>query len=306
MSLIKTKFGFQSKASEIIDGIDLSGKNVIVTGANSGIGIETARAMAQAGASVTLAVRDISAGEKAAREIRSTTGNRDVEVRHLDLSRLESVNEFVGQWTEPLHVLINNAGVMALPELQKTSFGIEMQFMTNYLGHFALTRGLHPFLRQTVSARVVMVSSSGHLLSPVVFGDVNFDFRPYDAWNAYAQSKTACILFAIEADKRWADDGIRVNALNPGAIQTNLQKYVGGKLQSKPEFHKTPQQGAATSVLLAASPLLDGIGGRYFENSNEAPTVYKRPAIFEGVAHYALDKEEASKLWNVSKDFIRV
>ncbi|QHT70832.1 SDR family NAD(P)-dependent oxidoreductase [Rhodocytophaga rosea] len=304
MELIKTKFGFHSTADEVIEGIDLSGKRAIVTGASSGIGIETVRALAKAGAEVTLAVRNVEAGTKVANEIIAATANKKIYVAPLHLDDLTSINRFVDSWQEPLHVLVNNAGVMAIPELQKTASGIEMQFMTNYLGHFALSVGLQDALASAGSARIVVVSSSGHLLSPVVYDDINFLFRAYDPWLSYGQAKTACILFAVGATKRWAEKGITVNALNPGAILTNLQKHVGGRLRSAPELHKTPQQGAATSVLLAASPLLEGSGGHYFENCNQAITVPKRPDNYEGVAMYALNGDNADHLWDLSLQFL--
>lgn len=300
MNYIKTPFNFNSTATEVIAGTDLAGKKAIITGGASGVGLETTRALAIAGADITIAVRNIEAGEKVAEELILATGNSNINVGQLDLNSLSSINNFVASWRGPLHILINNAGVMAIPELQRTVSGIEMQFMTNYLGHFALSIGLHEALKSAGSARIVMVSSSGHLLSPVVFDDINFLFRSYDPWLSYGQSKTACILFVVAAAERWAADGIISNALNPGAILTNLQKYVGGVLRSAPEFHKSPQQGAATSVLLAASPLLDKISGRYFENCNESEIVTERPAIFEGVANYALDKGNAERLWEVS------
>lgn len=150
----------------------------------------------------------------------------------------------------------------------------------------------------------MVVSSSGHLFSPVVFDDLHFRFRPYDPLLAYAQSKTAAILFAVGASARWADDGITANALNPGAIATNLQRHVGGKLVTPPERRKTPQQGAATSVLLATSPQLDGIGGRYFNDGREAPIVDHRDADATSVASYALDAANAHRMWDVSETLL--
>jgi NAD(P)-dependent dehydrogenase (short-subunit alcohol dehydrogenase family) len=304
MTLIKTNFGFHSTTDEVIGGIDLTGKRAIVTGGASGIGIETVKALAKAGAEVTIAARNIDAGKKVANEIIDKTGNRKIYVAQLDLDNLTSINNFVGNWKEPLHILINNAGVMAIPDLQKTQDGIELQFMTNYLGHFALSIGLHNALKSAGAARIVVVSSSAHLLSPIVFDDINFSFRAYEPWLSYGQSKTACILFAVGATQRWSKDGITVNALNPGAILTNLQKYVGSKLRSAPEFHKTPEQGAATSILLATSPLLGSIGGCYFENCNEAETVTKRTDNYGGVAMYALDTGNADRLWDISMKMI--
>ena len=304
MTLIQTNFGFHSTAEEVIGEIDLTGKRAIVTGGASGIGIETAKALAKAGAEVTIAARNVEAGKKVADEIIATTRNGKVFVAPLDLDNLSSINSFADNWKGSLDILINNAGVMAIQDLQKTSEGIEMQFMTNHLGHFALSVGLHHALKSAGSARIVVVASSGHLFSPVVFDDINFLFRPYDPLLSYGQAKTACILFAAGATERWLKDGITVNALNPGAILTNLQKHVGGKLRSAPELHKTPQQGAATSILLATTPLLDNIGGRYFENCNEVETVTKRPDNYEGVAMYALDKDNADRLWDISMKMI--
>ncbi|MDB5276551.1 MAG: short-chain dehydrogenase/reductase [Ferruginibacter sp.] len=304
MTLIKTNFGFHSTADEVINGIDLTDKRAIVTGGASGIGIETVKTLAKAGAEVTIAARNVEGGKKVADEIISTTGNNKVHVAQLDLDNLSSINNFVDNWKGALDILVNNAGVMSIPDLQKTSESIEIQFMTNHLGHFALSVGLHNALQSAGSARIVVVASSGHLFSPVLFDDINFLFRPYDPLVSYGQAKTACVLFAVGATERWLKDGITVNALNPGAILTNLQKHVGGKLRSAPELHKTPQQGAATSILLATSPLLDNIGGRYFENCNEVETVTKRPGNYEGVAMYALDKGNADRLWNISMKMI--
>lgn len=298
MKRMMTPFGFFSTADEVAEGIDLSGKQVVVTGGASGIGLETARTLAHIGAEVTLAVRNTDAGEQAAADIIATTGNQHVHVARLDLADRASIAEFVAGWTRPLDVLINNAGVMAMPE-QHTPEGWEMQFATNYLGHFVLALGLHSALAATGNARIVVVSSSGHLISPVVFDDLHFAFRPYDPLLAYGQSKTATILFAVGATARWASNGITINALMPGAIATNLQRHVGG-LRTPPERRKTPQQGAATSVLLAASPLLQGVSGRYFEDCNEALVVTSGNGYASGVAPYALNSENADRLWEAS------
>jgi NAD(P)-dependent dehydrogenase (short-subunit alcohol dehydrogenase family) len=304
MSLITTPFGFRSTAAEVVAGIDLSGKRAIVTGAASGIGIETARALARAGAQVTLAVRNTDAGAGTAADIAATTGRDDIAVSALELTDLASVAAFASSWEGPLDILVNNAGVMMTPE-QRTPQGWEMQLATNYLGHFALARALHDALAAAAAARIVVVSSVGHLYSPVVFDDLHFRFRPYDPLLAYAQSKTAAILFAVGATARWADDGITANALNPGAIATNLQRHVGGRLVTPPERQKTPEQGAATSVLLATSPELEGIGGRYFNDCNEAPVVDHRDADGTGAATYALDPANADRLWRVSEALLQ-
>ncbi|WP_019011439.1 SDR family NAD(P)-dependent oxidoreductase [Deinococcus aquatilis] len=304
MTPLQTPYGFHTTTDQVLQGVDLTGKRALVTGAASGLGMETARALASVGAHVTLAVRNTTVGQTVADTITSTTNNPHVQVARLDLADQPSVHAFTSAWTGPLHLLVNNAGIMALPELERSPEGWELQFATNYLGHFALTLGLHHALAAANGARIVSLASNGHLLSPVVFDDLHYRFRPYDPWTAYGQSKTASILLAVEASRRWAQDGITANALNPGAIATNLQKHTGG-LKTPVERQKTVQQGAATSVLLAASPLLDGIGGRYFEDLNEAEAVTQRPADYIGVAPYALDAENARRLWNVATDLIR-
>jgi NAD(P)-dependent dehydrogenase (short-subunit alcohol dehydrogenase family) len=260
---ITTPFGFESTAADVIADIDLAGKTAIVTGGASGIGIETARALAGAGAGVTLAVRDTTAGERAAAEIRTSTGNASVRVGALDLTDLSSVAAFVRAWDGPLDILVNNAGVMAVQRLTLTATGHELQFATNHLGHFTLSVGLHNALAEAGGARIVSVSSSGHLRSPVVFDDIDYAFRDYDPFGAYGQSKTANVLFAVDATRRWADDGITANALMPGGILTGLQRHLDPSYgaEAAERFRtagtrlKTVEQGATTSVLLAASPL---------------------------------------------------
>ena len=308
--LITTPFGFDSTAAEVIAGIDLTGRRAIVTGASSGIGIETARALAGAGAEVTLAVRDVAAGDRVAADIGGTVG-----VAALDLSDLVSVDAFVAGWDGPLHILINNAGVMAIQELTISASGHEMQFATNHLGHFALAVGLHGALASAGGARIVSVSSGGHLRSPVVFDDIDFAFRDYDPFGAYGQSKTANVLFAVEATRRWADDSIVANALMPGGIDTPLQRHLPREyatnaltaFRAAGTNFKTVEQGAATSTLLAASPLLDGVGGRYFEDCNEARVVKRRGGPGQGgVAPYALDTANAERLWDLSLNLTEV
>ena len=304
MSLIETPFGFASTALEVAEGLDLTGRRAVVTGASSGIGVETARALAATGAEVTLAVRDTEAGRRTAKDITATTGNENLHVSPLDLTDPASIGAFTSAWDGPLHILVNNAGVMASPE-QYTAQGWEWQFATNHLGHFALATGLHDALAADGTARIVSLSSTGHQRSPIVFDDVNFAFRPYDPWLAYGQSKTANVLFAVEATRRWAGDGITANAVMPGGIFTNLQRHTGGRGtgQTPLELMKTPEQGAATSVLVATSPLLEGIGGRYFEDCAEAVTVDRRGEAppLHGVARFALDPEGAQRLWALSE-----
>jgi NAD(P)-dependent dehydrogenase (short-subunit alcohol dehydrogenase family) len=308
---ITTPFGATTTAEEVIAGVDLTGKRAVVTGASSGIGRETARVLAAAGAEVTLAVRDTDAGQKAASEIAACTGSRNVRVAALDLADRASVNAFAAGWEGPLHILVGNAGIMATPE-QRTPEGWEMQLATNHLGHFALTTALHSALAAAGGARVVVVSSVGHINGEVLFDDVNFERHPYNPWAAYSQSKTANVLFAVEAAKRWAADRIAVNALNPGRIaSTGLIRHIDPAAILPQTFDpegstgvsvKDIPQGAATSVLLAASPLVEGATGRYFEDCQEAESF--TPGVRRGVADHALDPEKAARLWQLSLDLL--
>jgi NAD(P)-dependent dehydrogenase (short-subunit alcohol dehydrogenase family) len=301
---VTTPFNALSSAADVVAGVDLTGQRAIVTGASSGIGVETARALAAAGAEVTLAVRDVAAGERTARDIRATTADRLVRVAPLDLADQGSVAAFVSTWEGPLHILVNNAGVSATPE-RRTREGWELQLATNHLGHFALTTGLRRALAAAGRARVVTLSSIAHVQAPIVFEDVNFRERPYDRMLAYGESKTATALFAVEADRRWAGDGIIVNAANPGAVATNLGRHLTEEDYAQlPAFDfKTPEQGAATSVLLATWPGLDEIGGRYFEDCNQAAP-YNPETPLQGVADHAVDPVAAERLWQVSLDML--
>ena len=298
-------------ALQVVEGVDLTGRRALVTGAASGIGVETARALAHAGAQVTLAVRSPDAGERVAADIARTSGRDDVAVAHLDLADLSTVDALTAAWRGPLHVLVNNAGVMDTPR-GTTAQGWETQFGTNHLGHFALTTGLHAALAAAGDARVVSVSSSAHAASPVVFDDLFFERRPYDPGLAYGQSKTANVLFAVELTRRWAADGITANALMPGGIWTPLQRHWSAERRAAAEQQagqaeaagvfrmKTPEQGAATSVFLAASPQVAGLGGRYFEDCHEAEVVPQLRGL-SGVVPHALDPDAARRLWDVSE-----
>jgi NAD(P)-dependent dehydrogenase (short-subunit alcohol dehydrogenase family) len=311
-------FTASSTADDVLAGVDLSGRRAVVTGASSGIGTETARALAAAGAEVTMAVRNVEADARLAAELQRGVGPDAgrLEVAHLDLADLSSVRAFASAWSGPLHILVNNAGVMALPTLTRSPQGWEAQFATNHLGHFALAQQLHGALAATDGARIVSVASIGHLFSPVVFDDLHYLFRPYDPWTSYGQSKCANILFVVGAAQRWAQDGIAANALMPGNVgDTALARHIpsevlaaiaagdGGIALPAP---KTVAQGAATSVLLAASPAAEGISGRYFEDCAEAAIVPERGDRTAGVAPYALDPENAARLWALSSELLNL
>jgi NAD(P)-dependent dehydrogenase (short-subunit alcohol dehydrogenase family) len=302
---ITTPFTSKSTDDEVLDGLDLTGRRIVITGGGSGIGAESARALAARGADVTIAVRDIASGERAGERIRAEARAGTVRVTRLDLLDRTSIRAFTASWSGPLHALINNAGIMALPDLHRTPEGWELQFATNHLGHFALTVGLHDALAAG-DGRIVSVSSNAHRVSPVVFDDIMFQRRPYEAWSAYGQSKTANVLLAVEAAKRYALDGITANALMPGGIRTGLQRHqTSAAAQEIFDNYdwKTPEQGASTSVLLAASPLVAGVAGRYFEDNNEAELTTDLEAQ-SGVRPHALDPEAAERLWKVSLDLI--
>ncbi|MFC0551717.1 SDR family NAD(P)-dependent oxidoreductase [Planotetraspora thailandica] len=293
MTLISTPFNAKTTAAEILAGVDLTGRRIIVTGGASGIGLETVRALRGAGAEVTVATRNPASGERA-----------------LDLSDLGSVRAFVAGWTGPVHAIVANAGIMAVPTRQVAANGWELQLATNFLGHFALVTGLHENLRQAGDARVVTVSSGAHLGVPFDFDDPHFERRPYDPWAAYGQSKTAEVLLVVGVARRWAADGVTANSLNPGYIHTNLQRHLDdatmrafGAMDDEgnlltPDYYKTPEQGAATSVLLAASPLLDGVTGRYFLDNQEEGVVPGGPDATGGVADWAVDPAVADRLWD--------
>jgi NAD(P)-dependent dehydrogenase (short-subunit alcohol dehydrogenase family) len=312
--LITTRFDAASTADDVVAGVDLAGVRAVVTGASSGLGLETARSLARAGAEVTLAIRDCAAGDKAAEEIGRSTGNAGVHVAALDLSDRAAVAAFVQSWHGPLHLLINNAGVIT-PVLSRTAEGWELQFATNYLGHFALSLGLHDALaagfRERGEARIVSVSSTAHMRSPVVFDDIQFERRDYDPQAAYAQSKTATSLFAVEATRRWDADGIVANAVNPGGVATGLQRHFTKKQQdylAEAEAagvfaYKTVQQGAATTLVAAVAPEFAHTGGHYLDDGREAYTVPDDAELFQhshGVKQWAIDPGTAHKLWTVS------
>jgi len=316
--LITTRFDATSTADDVVAGVDLSGLRAVVTGASSGLGRQSARSLARAGAEVTLAVRNVDAGAAAAADIATSTGRDNVHVAALDLADQASVARFVQSWNGPLHLLINNAGVITAG-LSRTAEGWELQFATNHLGHFALSLGLHRALTAGAAergqARIVSVSSTAHMRSPVVFDDIGFDRRDYDPQAAYAQSKTANSLFAVEATRRWAGDGIVANTVNPGGVATGLQRHFTRKqldylaeAEAAGVFaYKTVEQGAATTLVAAVAPEFARTGGHYLDDGREAYTVPDDADLFQhphGVKQWALDPGSAEKLWAVSLDLI--
>ncbi|OON73022.1 oxidoreductase [Streptomyces tsukubensis] len=303
----------------MVEGVDLNGVRAIVTGGSSGIGVETARALAWAGAEVTLAVRDTTAGEAVAGTIRESTGGIRPRVVRLDLADRAAVAGFARAWSGPLHLLVNNAGVIT-GGLERTCEGWELQFATNHLGHFALATGLHDALALGASdlggARIVSVSSTAHMRSGIDFDDLHFERRAYDAQIAYAQSKTANSLFAVEATRRWASEGIVANTVNPGGVATGLQRNFTTRQRESLDAaeaagvftYKTVEQGAATSLVAAVAPEYAHSGGHYLDDSQEAYTVPNDADLARhphGVKEWALDPATAERLWAVSTALLR-
>ncbi|MFP3578215.1 SDR family NAD(P)-dependent oxidoreductase [Arthrobacter sp. fls2-241-R2A-200] len=313
---IHSGFGHGSTASDVIAGIDLSGKTAIVTGGYSGLGLETVKALASAGAEVTVPARR----PDHARTVLAAAGVGDtVVVEALDLADQSSVKDFAARFLashSTLDILINNAAIMASPE-QRLGPGWEAQFATNHLGHYTLVNLLWPALVASGNARVVSLSSTGHKLSSIRFDDINFA-GGYDKWKAYGQAKTANALFAVELDRLGRDSGVRAFAVHPGGIMTELQRHLpkeemvaAGWMDAEGnvrEGFKTPEQGAATSVWAATSPALDGHGGVYCEDCDIAnPTDPESPlARYQGVDAHAIDKADARKLWELSAEMTGV
>lgn len=310
-------FNAKSTARDVIKGINLTGKTAIVTGGNAGIGLETAKVLAGAGATVVVPARDM---EKARKNLE---GIRNVEIEAMDLAKPDTIDAFAEKFLSsgrPLHLLINNAGIMWVP-LQRDSRGIESQLATNYLGQYHLVARLWPALKKANGARVVNVSSYGHQMAPFNFDDPNFQHREYQTLQAYGQSKTASNLFALELDNRAKPFNVRAYSLHPGSIagtelardaDTGLFKQMGffddhGNM--RPEILaglKTIPQGAATTVWCATSPLLNDIGGVYCEDADIAALDHgnfgnDNSLGTRGVQPYSLDEASAGRLWDLSE-----
>ena len=312
---IGSGFHEKSTASDVISGIDLSGRNAVVTGGYSGIGLETVRALASAGARVTVPARRLDAAETALADVAG-----EIEIASMDLEDLRSVEKFTREYNETgrgLDILINNAGIMACP-LARIGPGWERQFGTNHLGHMAMSLALAPAMERADSSRLVALSSIGHARSDILWDDPNYTSRPYDKWEAYGQAKTANALFALGVDRRGRDIGIRAFSVHPGGIFTPLQRHLpeeemvalGWKAADgtiPPEVQarfKTPGQGAATSVWCATSPQLDGRGGVYCEDCDIARLASDDSPRWAHVRPWACDDERAERLWDMSEKML--
>ena len=308
--------GATTTAAEVMGGARLDGCTAVVTGASGGIGLETARVLASAGAAVTLAIRDHAKGSAALAAIQSELPQASVTTAALDLASLQSTHDFCRAFStehERLDLLVNNAGVM-FPPLTRTADGFELQFGTNHLGHFALTAGLLPKLIASNKARVVNVSSAGHRFSGIDFDDPNFEIRDYDKFIGYGQSKTANVLFGAELDRRYGERGVHSFSLHPGMIATDLARHMdtddfnvlierakaraggddassdGGETSAAMPSFKTIPQGAATSIWACIAPELDASGGAYCSDCAIAT-----PEL------WASDVDHAQRLWDLSQ-----
>ena len=309
---INSGYGMRTEARDATGGRDLTGKVAIVTGGYSGLGLETTKALASAGAIVIVPARSAEKAQKA------LAGIANVEQAALDLADPKSIDAFAGGFlsrTKKLDILINNAAIMASP-LMRDARGYEAQFATNHLGHFQLTARLWPALKAGSGARVVSLSSIGHRICPPDLEDPNFERTEYNKWMSYGRAKSANALFAIGLDKRGAPHNVRAFAVHPGGIMTDLQRYMpeeekramgwidaDGKVD---ERFKTPSQGASTSVWCATNAQLDGQGGVYCEDCDiAAPTDPASPLVrFRGVEPHACDDEAAERLWAVSEKML--
>jgi NAD(P)-dependent dehydrogenase (short-subunit alcohol dehydrogenase family) len=313
MSRITSRFSALSTAAEVLEGHSLHGKNIIVTGATTGIGVATARALAQAGANVMLAVRRFDAGVAIAREINAALGVERATAEQLDLASFASIRKFVAGWrNRPLHVLINNAGVMATP-LGYTEDNLEMQIGTNHFGHYLLTMLLTPSLIVAAPSRVLVLTSGAHHLNDVDFSDLHYRTRRYNPLAAYGQSKAANCLFALGFAPRFIDRGITINMVMPGAVITELgaghvtqetfaamgelgwfDERISGPI-------KTLDQGASNSVWAAVAPELEGMTGLYLEDCSEA-LPYSAEWPFHGLHPCVQNPDDANRLWRISAE----
>jgi NAD(P)-dependent dehydrogenase (short-subunit alcohol dehydrogenase family) len=311
-------FGAASTTDEVLQGIDLTAKRVLVTGVSAGLGVETARALAAHGAQVVGAARDLSKAQTATEQVRSQAARGgSLQLVQLDLASLESVRRCADGLLatgKPFDVIIANAGVMACPK-GTTVDGFETQLGTNHLGHFVLVNRIASLLRR--GSRLVNLSSAGHRYADVDLDDPNFERSPYAEFIAYGRSKTANVLFAVEFDRRHRARGVRATAVHPGGIQTELSRHMTPGAREKliaeinasqpkgapPFSYKSITQGAATSVWAACVADAEAIGGRYCEDCQVAE-VASAPGLRAGVQPYALDPERAQALWKKSEEWV--
>jgi NAD(P)-dependent dehydrogenase (short-subunit alcohol dehydrogenase family) len=317
-------FGATSTTEDVLSGIDLRGKRILITGVSAGLGIETARSLAAHGAHVVGTARDLAKAENATAQVRkdATVGGGSFELVELELASLKNVRACADGLLangESLDAIIANAGVMATP-FGHTADGFETQFGTNHLGHFVLVNRIAPLLRE--GGRVINLSSAGHRFSNVDLEYPNFERTPYDPFVAYGRSKTANILFAVAFDKRHRSRGVRATAVHPGGVQTELSRHMGADATQKlvdqmnqrvgaegkgPFQFKTIPQGAATSVWAAVVAPADEVGGQYCENCHVGkivPDDVTITAVSEGVRSYALDPKNAEALWKKSEEMV--
>jgi NAD(P)-dependent dehydrogenase (short-subunit alcohol dehydrogenase family) len=311
-------FGATSTTDEVLEGVNLSGKRVLVTGVSAGLGVETARALAAHGAEVVGAARDLTKAKAATAGVRAGANGGGLELVELDLASLDSVRVCANALVDvgkPFDLVIANAGVMATP-FGKTADGFETQFGTNHLGHFVLVNRIASLMKP--GSRLVNLSSAGHRYSDVDLNDPNFERTPYDPWVAYGRSKTANILFAVEFDRRHKGEGVRATAVHPGGIATELSRHLtpearqalierinaATRAAGEPDFkYKTVPQGAATSVWAGAVAAADEVGGRYCEDCHVAE-IEPNPVKRAGVKPYALNPETAKALWAKSEEMV--
>jgi len=312
---IGSGFGHGTTVEEIISGTDLSGKNYIVTGGYSGIGLEDVRVLAGAGALVTVPARNRKKAEAA---LSGLSGK--IEIADMDLGDLASVRKFAREYADTgrgLHGLINNAGVMACP-LSRIGNGWELQFATCHIGHFELTKGLEETLKNTLGARVVALSSTAHIITDIHWDDPHFRKHEYDKWQAYGQAKTANALFALELDRRWKADGVRAFSAHPGGIFTPLQRHMsledmvalgwknpdGTIPDAVAQMFKSPAAGGATALWCTLSPQLDGMGGVFCEDCDIAMTGDENSGRYQHAREWICDPENADRLWNMTEEMI--
>jgi NAD(P)-dependent dehydrogenase (short-subunit alcohol dehydrogenase family) len=311
-------FGATSTTDEVLRGISLSGKRVLVTGVSAGLGVETARALAAHGAEVIGAARDLSKAQGATEKVRAQAARGgSLHLVQLDLASLDSVRRCADGLLaagESFDVIIANAGVMACPK-GTTVDGFETQFGTNHLGHFVLVNRIASLLRP--ASRLVNLSSAGHRYADVNLEDPNFEHSPYAEFTAYGRSKTANVLFAVEFDRRHKASGVRATAVHPGAIHTELSRYLTPEVTERliaeinanqpkgaaPFTWKSISQGAATSLWAACVADAEAIGGRYCEDCHVAEVV-SVPGVRGGVQRYALDPQRAQALWQKSEELV--